>query len=89
MLFRSPPDDLPLVERHFADAASRIAAARDADVVMDPDETIVRGGCVVSAGDGRVDARIDAQVSRIVKGLFPELLEVPPAAVDDRPEETA
>ncbi len=87
---RVHPDDLPLIERHFAQAASQIGAARDADLVLEADDSIIRGGCVVSAGDGEVDARIDAQVSRIVKGLFPELLEVPPSPeAGERPESDA
>ena len=84
---RIHPEDRPLVETHFADATSRIGSSQDTDLLLETDETIIRGGCVVSAGDGQVDARIDAQVSRIVKGLFPELLEVPPAATEERPGE--
>ena len=80
---RIHPDDRDLVEAHFADVSSRIAAAQDTDLVLEVDESIIRGGCIVSAGDGEVDARIDAQVSRIVKGLFPELLEIPPASGAD------
>ena len=54
-----------------------IGAAADHDVVMEDDPEMIRGGCLVSAGDGEVDARLDAQMSRIVQGLFPELLETP------------
>ena len=80
---RIHPDDRDLVEAHFADVSNRITAARDTDMVLDVDDSIIRGGCIVSAGDGEVDARIDAQVSRIVKGLFPELLEIPPVSGSD------
>ena len=31
------------------------------------------------AGDGEIDARLDVQMSKIVSGLFPELLEAPPS----------
>ncbi len=34
---------------------------------------------MVRAGDGEIDARLDVQMSKIVNGLFPELLENPPA----------
>ena len=80
------PDDLPIIETHFRDANSTMLSAADADIDFRTDEAIVRGGCVVSAGDGEVDARLDTQVSRIVEGLFPELLECPepPAVVEIR-----
>ncbi|MEE2972668.1 MAG: FliH/SctL family protein [Planctomycetota bacterium] len=81
---RIHPDDLPIVERHFERAVATMNAAGRADVVFDPDEQIVRGGCLVSAGDGEVDARLDVQISRIVGGLFPELLESPEQS-DDPP----
>lgn len=81
---RIHPDDRAAVERHFADVVSTIHDASDLDVAFDTDLGIVRGGCVVSAGDGEVDSRLDAQISRIVNGVFPELLEVPaPAAPID------
>ncbi|MCP4798095.1 MAG: hypothetical protein GY885_18225, partial [Phycisphaeraceae bacterium] len=53
------------------------------DLVFETDDTIVRGGCVAAAGDGEVDARLDVQMSRIVKGLFPELLESPSSGEPD------
>ncbi|MAC18363.1 MAG: hypothetical protein CMJ23_01565 [Phycisphaerae bacterium] len=71
------PDDLPIIEQHFREASSNILSARDSDIEFGTDEDIVRGGCVVSAGDGEVDARLDGQISRIVQGLFPELSETP------------
>jgi flagellar biosynthesis/type III secretory pathway protein FliH len=74
---RVNPDDLEMIERHFAGAVAGIRAASDLDVRMESDETIIRGGCVVSAGDGEIDSRLDQQISRIVHGVFPELLEVP------------
>ncbi|MAC19134.1 MAG: hypothetical protein CMJ23_05525 [Phycisphaerae bacterium] len=80
------PDDLPIIETHFREAKSTMLSAAEADIDFGTDEAIVRGGCVVSAGDGEVDARLDAQMSRIVEGLFPELLESPepPTAVEIR-----
>jgi flagellar assembly protein FliH len=77
LLVRVHPDDLQMVERHFAGVVSGIREASELDVRIDVDESIIRGGCVVSAGDGEIDARIDHQVSRIVHGVFPELLESP------------
>lgn len=77
---RIHPDDLEAVERHFAATAGAIRDAPELDVVFDTDESIVPGGCVVAAGDGEVDSRLDVQISRIVHGVFPELLEAPPAA---------
>ena len=77
---RVHPEDRAIIESHFKNPQGMIGAATDFDVVMEEDPGIVRGGCLVSAGDGEVDARLDAQMSRIVKGLFPELLESPEPA---------
>lgn len=91
---RVHPEDKPIIESHFGTAQAMIGAAAEFDVVMEVDPEIVRGGCLVSAGDGEVDARLDAQMSRIVKGLFPELLEsaptppAPAAVVPAAPVET-
>lgn len=74
---RVHPDDRSIIETHFTGTQRMIGAASDHDVVVEDDPEIVRGGCLVSAGDGEVDARLDAQMSRIVQGLFPELLESP------------
>lgn len=74
---RINPEDRPIVETHFEKATRSIGAASEMDVVLETDPAIIRGGCVVSAGDGEVDARLDSQMSRIVSGLFPELLESP------------
>ncbi len=77
LLVRVHPDDLEMVERHFAGVTTGIREASDLDVRLETDDTIIRGGCVVSAGDGEIDARLDHQISRIVHGVFPELLESP------------
>jgi flagellar biosynthesis/type III secretory pathway protein FliH len=77
LLVRVNPDDHAIAESHFAKPCRTIEASSGVDVVLEEDPTIVRGGCVVSAGDGEVDARLDAQMGRIVKGLFPELLDAP------------
>ena len=77
---RTHPDDRTIIESHFARTQGMIGAAADHDVMIEDDPEIIRGGCVVSAGDGEVDARLDAQMSRIVQGLFPELLESPAEA---------
>ena len=74
---RVHPEDLEIVKSHFEGVVGIAGAAQDHDLVFETDETIVRGGCVAAVGDGEVDARLDVQMSRIVKGLFPELLESP------------
>ena len=76
---RVNPDDLEMIERHFGSVAAAVRDASDLDLRLESDEAIIRGGCVVSAGDGEIDARLDHQVSRIVHGVFPELLETPEA----------
>jgi flagellar assembly protein FliH len=79
------PEDVPVVEQHLPAVMATIRGSEDADVSIVTDPDIVRGGCVVKAGDGEIDARLDVQMSRIVSGLFPELLEVPPAASPETP----
>lgn len=85
---RINPEDRPIVDAHFHEATRSIGAASDMDVVLESDPAIVRGGCVVSAGDGEVDARLDSQMSRIVNGLFPELLETQETNVQPIPPMT-
>ncbi|MAH65579.1 MAG: hypothetical protein CMJ27_04190 [Phycisphaerae bacterium] len=86
---RVHPADLEIVKSHFEDVFGVANSGQAHDLVFETDETIVRGGCVAAVGDGEVDARLDVQMSRIVKGLFPELLESPsndePAADRDPP----
>ena len=65
------------MKSHFEQVVGIAGAGQAHDLVFETDDTIVRGGCVAAAGDGEVDARLDVQMSRIVKGLFPELLESP------------
>lgn len=79
------PEDVPAVEQHLPSVMSTIRGSADADVSIEIDPEMVRGGCVVKAGDGEIDARLDVQMSRIVSGLFPELLEVPPAESTEAP----
>jgi flagellar biosynthesis/type III secretory pathway protein FliH len=73
------PEDVPAVEEHLPAVMATIRGSEDADVSIETDPEMVRGGCVVRAGDGEIDARLDVQMSKIVSGLFPELLENPPA----------
>ncbi len=85
---RINPDDLSIVERHLGDAARAIADASDIDLSLETDPAVLPGGCVVSAGDGEIDARLDAQMGRIVRGLFPELVDdVEDAPVAEGPAE--
>ncbi len=73
------PEDLPAIEQHLPSVMTKIRGGAEADVSIDTDPAIVRGGCMVRAGDGEIDARLDVQMSKIVSGLFPELLEAPPS----------
>ena len=62
--------------------------ASDIDLSLETDPAVLPGGCVVSAGDGEIDARLDAQMGRIVRGLFPELVDdVEDAPVAEGPAE--
>ena len=79
------PEDVPAVEEHLPAVMATIRGSEDADVSIETDSEMVRGGCVVRAGDGEIDARLDVQMSRIISGLFPELLESPPAESPESP----
>lgn len=80
LVIRVHSEDVDAVRKHLAGVSTAVHRASDLDVVLETDDSLVRGGCVVSAGDGEVDSRLDIQISRIVKGVFPELLEAPPVA---------
>jgi flagellar assembly protein FliH len=66
---RLHPDDQATAEQ-FA-AALLDAEGQRRHIRLKPDESVTRGGCVVSTADGEVDARIETQLSRIAAALLP------------------
>ncbi len=61
------PDDRELVSSVLAGLHERFASTVHAALV--DDETMARGGCLVSTGRGRVDATIETQLERIAAAL--------------------
>lgn len=63
------PDDRPAIEDVLPELLREIRQCREATIVEDPQVT--RGGCVVATAGGRIDARIEQQLDRIVETLLP------------------
>lgn len=63
------PDDRPLLEQALPDILNRFPHLEHIDLI--DDEAVGRGGCVLSFGQGQVDATIDTQLDRIVRALVP------------------
>ena len=66
---RVHPTDRPLVERCLPRILMALAEARHIDIEDDP--SIEPGGCVVTAGRGRIDATLNKQLQRIAERLLP------------------
>jgi flagellar biosynthesis/type III secretory pathway protein FliH len=66
LLVRAHPDDLPALER----ARERLAAAvPDGELAFGGDPAIARGGCVIDAGGGEIDARLATQLAALERAL--------------------
>ncbi len=70
------PQDRALVESMLPELIERISTCTHATIR--DDDSITRGGCVVSTGAGRIDARIEIQIQRIVDTLLPQSVEKGP-----------
>ena len=64
---RVHPDDEVLVRSHRAALLALTDATRD--VVIEPDNTIERGGCILESASGNVDARIATQLRQVEHAL--------------------
>ena len=78
---RVHPEDCSLVEENLPSLLSLLG--NDGDVVVEADAAIERGGCIVGNPDGEIDARLETQLTRIVHGLLPELMEDDHSQGDD------
>ena len=78
---RVHPADCSLVEESLPALLSLLG--NEGDVVVEADPEISRGGCIVSNPDGEIDARLETQLTRIVHGLLPELMEDDHSLDDD------
>jgi len=64
---RVHPDDEALIRSHRTALLALSDATRD--VVIEPDATIERGGCVLESASGNVDARIATQLRQVEHAL--------------------
>ncbi|MFN3166330.1 MAG: FliH/SctL family protein [Phycisphaeraceae bacterium] len=80
---RIHPVDRPMLEDALPDLLNELATLEHIDVAED--ETITPGGCVVAFGQGRVDARIETQIQRLVDLILPEPPRPPDSDFDDEP----
>lgn len=70
---RVNPADTAMLEEHLPLMLEAMSGASKASI--ESDESISRGGCIISTPDGDVDARLEEQLSHIARTLFPELSE--------------
>ena len=67
---RIHPDDQPLVAEAMPMLVEQFANIEHVNLTTD--ETITRGGCTVSFGQGRIDATLDTQLDRIAEAMLPK-----------------
>jgi len=66
---RLHPEDAPLVRDVAPDLIHAIRTLEHIDLVED--ESVTRGGCFITAGDGEVDARLETQLQRLTDLVLP------------------
>lgn len=62
-------DDLPLLHEALPDLMAEFSHLQHVRLVEDAEVT--RGGCVVSFGQGRIDATIEKQLERVIDTILP------------------
>ncbi len=67
------PQDRALVESMLPELIEMTSTCTHA--AIRDDDSITRGGCVISTGAGRIDATIERQIERIVDTLLPQSIE--------------
>ncbi len=63
------PDDRPVLEEAMPDLTARVLNVKHLHLV--DDDQIGRGGCVLSYGQGQIDATIETQLRRLVELMLP------------------
>ena len=66
---RAHDADLPLIEEALPDLMAEFGQLQH--VHLQGDDTITRGGCVVSFGQGQIDATIEKQLERVIDTILP------------------
>jgi len=65
---RVHPEDEAILRDHRGDLSSASDSLRD--IVIEVDDKVERGGCIVESDSGNVDARLSTQLQRIEESLF-------------------
>lgn len=74
---RVHPEDRPVLEEALPKLTSELSHINHIELI--DDETLDRGGCAISFGQGEVDASLETQLQRIVRAMLPD--NVPPRRV--------
>jgi flagellar biosynthesis/type III secretory pathway protein FliH len=77
---RIHPADRPLLTQAMPRLLAELTNVQHAALI--DDDAIAPGGCLVTAGQGRIDATLDTQLAQLVDALLP-LPQTPPAAAAD------
>lgn len=77
VVVRVHPDDKPLLEEAMPELMAEFG--RFEHVQMVDDMEVARGGCVVTYGEGEVDATIDTQIRRVIDLILPDGRTTEPA----------
>jgi flagellar biosynthesis/type III secretory pathway protein FliH len=65
----------PADEEYVKGQRSLLATMSDSvrEFIIEPDETIERGGCMIDSDAGNIDARVSTQMKNIESGLLPQV----------------
>lgn len=63
------PQDMAMIEEALPSILKKLGVAAHLHLIEDTE--CEPGGCVVTAGSGRVDAQLDAQLQRLVEAMLP------------------
>lgn len=74
------PVDRPMLEDALPDLLKELATLQHIELV--DDESITPGGCIVTFGQGRIDATIERQLQRLIDLILPEPPQPPDVDAD-------
>jgi flagellar assembly protein FliH len=64
---RLHPDDEKIVRQSRAELLAHVDSVRD--IVVEPDETVSRGGCILESESGSIDATVETQTKKMAELL--------------------
>lgn len=79
---RIHPVDRPMLEDALPDLLGELSRLKHIELV--DDDEITPGGCMVTFGQGKIDATIERQLERLINMILPE-----PPAIEDEPDTQA